>query len=191
LLLTLPFVFVFLAIPAVLMRAVFAHGAFDHEAAALAGQALAAYGIGLPAMALVRIIAPTFYARHDTATPMRATVTAMICNIALKFVFVWGLGLGVAGIALGTACGAWINVGMLTWMGRNRALLAIESQFLRALPPALLAALACGAGAWAGANLLKAHGDVVRLAAAILLAGLGYGAMLLLFRNRLPIRRMA
>jgi hypothetical protein len=39
--------------------------------------------------------------------------------------------------------------------------------------------------------LLRAHGDVVALAAAILLGGLGYGAILLLFRNRLPIRRMA
>jgi putative peptidoglycan lipid II flippase len=191
LLLTLPFVFVFLAIPAVLMRAVFAHGAFDHEAAALAGQALAAYGIGLPAMALVRIIAPTFYARHDTATPMRATVTAMICNIALKFVFVWGLGLGVAGIALGTACGAWINVGMLTWMGRNRALLAIETQFIRALPPALLAALAAGAGAWGGAWLLQGHGDIAALGSAIVCAGLGYGAVALAFRTRLPLGKFA
>ncbi|HWY64241.1 MAG TPA: lipid II flippase MurJ, partial [Rhizomicrobium sp.] len=191
LLLTLPFVFVFLAIPGVLMRAVFAHGAFDHEAAALAGQALAAYGLGLPAMALIRIVAPTFYARHDTATPVRATVTAMVCNIALKFVFVWGFGLGVAGIALGTALGAWINVGMLTWMGRNRALLAIETQFIRALPPALLAAMATGAGAWAGAWLLRGHGDVAALGCAIVCAALGYGAVLLLFRTRLPLGKFA
>jgi putative peptidoglycan lipid II flippase len=139
----------------------------------------------------VRIIAPTFYARHDTATPMRATVTAMICNIALKFVFVWGLGLGVAGIALGTACGAWINVGMLTWYGRNRALLAIESQFLRALPPALLAALAAGAGAWGGAWLLQGHGDVAALGSAIVCAMLGYGAVALAFRTRLPLGKFA
>src|SRR5207253_9078272 len=90
LILTLPFVFAFLAVPGVLMRAVFAHGAFDTAAASQAGQALAAYGLGLPAMALIRIVAPTFYARHDTVTPMRATVIAMACNIALKFVFVWG-----------------------------------------------------------------------------------------------------
>ena len=191
LLLTLPFVFAFLAIPGLLMRAVFGHGAFDHEAAALAGQALAAYGIGLPAMALIRIVAPTFYARHDTATPMRATVAAMICNIALKFVFVWGLGFGVAGIALGTALGAWVNIGVLTWIGKSRALLAIERQFLRALPAALLAALATGAGAWIGAGLLQAQGDVAALAAAIACAGLGYGTVLLLFRGRLPLGRTA
>jgi putative peptidoglycan lipid II flippase len=189
LLLTLPFVFAFLAVPSTLMRAVFAHGAFDSLAATQAGQALAAYGLGLPAMALIRILAPTFYARHDTATPMRATVTAMTCNIALKFLLVWGLGMGVAGIALGTAAGAWINVAVLTWIGRSRDLLAIETIFLRSLPAALLAALATGAGAWLGAGLLQAHGDVAALAAAIVCAGIGYGGVLLLFRRQLPLAR--
>ncbi len=168
LLLTLPFAAAFLAIPGTLVRAVFAHGAFDNNAAAMAALALAAYGIGLPAMALVRILASTFYARHDTATPVRATVTAMACNIALKFLFVWGMGLGVAGIALGTAAGAWINVAILTWLGRSRALLAIERQFFRALPASVLAALAVGGGAWAGSTwLLQTHGDIPALMAAI------------------------
>jgi putative peptidoglycan lipid II flippase len=97
----------------------------------------------------------------------------------------------VAGIALGTACGAWINVGMLTWMGRNRALLAIETQFIRALPPALLAALAAGAGAWGGAWLLQGHGDIAALGSAIVCAGLGYGAVALVFRTRLPLGKFA
>jgi putative peptidoglycan lipid II flippase len=189
LLLTLPFVCTFIAIPGTIMRAIFAHGAFDTAAATLAAQVLAAYGIGLPAMALIRILAPTFYARHDTATPMRATLIAMTCNIALKFVFVWGLGLGVAGIALGTAFGAWINVGVLTWYGRSRALLAIERIFVRALPVALLAALACGAGAWIGVDLAGRYGDIAALAAAILVAGLFYGAVLAVFRKALPLRR--
>jgi len=191
LLLTLPFMVSFIAVPDVIMRAYLAHGAFDHGAAAVAAMALAAYGIGLPAMALVRIVASTFYARHDTATPVRATLTAMACNIAPKVVFVWGFGLGVAGIALGTALGAWINVGLLTWLGRSRDLLAIERIFLRSLPAALLAALATGAGAWIGANLLRMHGDIAALAAAIGCAGLGYGVVLLMLRGRLPLRGSA
>src|SRR4051812_9982329 len=91
LLLTLPFMVSFIVVPDVIMRAYLAHGAFDHGAASVAAMALAVYGVGLPAMALVRIVASIFYARHDTATPMRATVIAMTCNIALKVVFVWGL----------------------------------------------------------------------------------------------------
>jgi putative peptidoglycan lipid II flippase len=171
------------------MRAVFAHGAFDSNAATVAALTLAAYGLGLPAMALIRIIASTFYARHDTATPVRATLLAMACNIALKIFFVWGLELGVAGIALGTALGAWINIALLTWLGRSRDLLAIETQFVRALPASLLAALAVGAGAWAGVWLLRDRGDIPALAAAIACAALGYGAVLLLLRGRLPLGR--
>ena len=191
LLLTLPFMITFLLIPDVIIRAIFLHGAFNPHGAQLAGWALMAYGAGLPAMAMLRIVQATFYARHDTLTPVRSTVVALISNIILKFVFVWGLNLGVAGLALGTAAGAWVNVAMLTWTGHSRALLAIERQFLRALPAALLAALACGGGAWLGATLLRTHGDIVALVAAMVCAGLGYGAVLLVLKSRLPLGRPA
>jgi putative peptidoglycan lipid II flippase len=195
LLLTLPFAAAFLVIPDTIMRAVFAHGAFDRDAAEMAAMALAAYGAGLPAMALVRIVASTFYARHDTMTPARATVTAIVSNIALKIFFVWGLDLGVAGVALGTALGAWINVAILTWSGRSRALLAIETTFLKALPPALLAALATGAGAWLGAQLGGAampgrFADMAGLGGALICASFFYGAVVLTFRARLPLGRL-
>lgn len=196
LLLTLPFMAAFIAIPGTIMRAIFVHGAFDASAAALAALALAAYGVGLPAMALVRIVASTFYARYDTITPARATVTALVSNLILKLVFVWGFHLGVAGLALGTALGAWINVGILTWSGRSRALLAIETIFVRALPPALLAALATGVGAWIGARLGEGalpgrYSDIAALIGALVCASLGYGGLLLLFRHRLPLGRPA
>ncbi|HWY62908.1 MAG TPA: murein biosynthesis integral membrane protein MurJ [Rhizomicrobium sp.] len=196
LLLTLPFAAVFLAIPGTIMRAVFAHGDFDVGAANLAATALAAYGIGLPAMALIRIVASTFYARHDTLTPARATVTAIVCNVLLKVVFVWGFHLGVAGVALGTAIGAWINVGILTWFGHSRALLAIEKAFLKSLPPVLMAAIAAGAGAWIGAWLTAplAQGrfvDVTALAGAMVLGIAAYTTVVLLFHRALPLRNYA
>ena len=196
LLLTLPFAAVFLTIPGTIMRAVFAHGAFDAAAASLAASALAAYGFGLPAMAMVRIVASTFYARHDTMTPVRATLIAMISNIVLKVLFVWGFHLGVAGIALGTALGAWINVAILTWLGKSRALLAIESAFMKALPPVLFAAIAAGAGAWIGAHLTAplATGrmvDVTALAGAMVLGIAAYATVVLLFHRALPLRKFA
>ena len=194
LLLTLPFMVTFLVIPGIIIRAVFLHGAFNPQAAQLATWALMAYGAGLPAMAMLRIVQATFYARHDTATPARATVTALVSNIVLKLIFVWGLHLGVAGLALGTALGAWINVALLTVTGHSRALLAIEKQFVRAVWPALLAALACGFGARIGAGLGQItvpgpYRDVAGLAVAMICAGLLYGATVLLLRHHLPLRR--
>jgi len=196
LLLTLPFAAVFVAIPDTIMTAIFAHGAFNARAAALSATALAAYGLGLPAMALVRIFASTFYARHDTATPAKITFIAFGANIAMKLVLVWGLDMGVAGIALGTAFGAWLNVGQLIWTGRRRALLKIESRLTGAILPTVLAAMGAGIGAWYGAHL-TAHmagapwlRDVIRLAAAGGLGTLLYLAVVLVFRRALPLGRL-
>jgi putative peptidoglycan lipid II flippase len=195
LLLTLPFAAVFVAIPDTIMRAIFAHGAFDRNAATLSAVALAAYGVGLPAFALTRIVQATFYARHNTATPARVTVTALACNIALKVIFVWGFGLGIAGVALGTSLGAWINVAILSWLGRKRLLLSMDERFHRALLPVLLAAAAAAAGAWLGVMLMgEVHTslhDALALGLATVLGCIGYAAVVLLFRRSLPLGRFA
>ena len=197
LLLTLPFAVVFVAIPGTIMTAIFAHGAFDAHAAALAGTALAGYGIGLPAFALVRIFASTFYARHDTGTPARITFIAFGANIAMKVALVWGLHLGIAGIALGTAFGAWLNVAQLIWVGRRRGLLSVSDVFRRAIGPILLAAAGTGVGAYAAVWLIaraEVGGrwqDLIALAAAGVLGGLLYVVVVLLFRRMLPLGRLS
>jgi len=188
LLLTLPFAAVFLAIPDTIMRGIFAHGHFDRNAAALSAVALAAYGVGLPGGALIRIFASTFYARHDTMTPARVTVTAIVVNVAFKVLFVWGLGFGIAGIALGTAIGAWVNAGLLAFLGVRRKLLRLDAHFRRSLLPAVLAAAVTGATAYGAVVLSRAlphpGGQIVPLFLAIVLSGVAYGAVVLLFRNR-------
>ncbi|HEY3637783.1 MAG TPA: murein biosynthesis integral membrane protein MurJ [Rhizomicrobium sp.] len=193
LLLTLPFAAVFLAIPDTIMRAIFAHGAFDRNAAALSAIALAAYGVGLPAMALVRIFASTFYARHDTMTPVRATVTAIVVNIALKFALVWGFGLGIAGIALGTSLGAWVNVALLAVFGWRRELLRLDREFWGSLLPVILAGAVTGVAAYAGAVLARAFahagGALLQLCCAIATGGMAYLLVVLVFRTRLPLGR--
>ncbi len=157
------------------------------HAASLAALALAAYGAGLPAMALVRIVASTFYARHDTMTPARATVTAIVSNIALKVFFVWGLHLGVAGVALGTALGAWINVGDPDLVGQKPAPCSpsrlpscapCRRYCLRLSPPA--------AGAWLGARAasLVVQGHLADMAG---VGGRDHLRRLLLWRGRADV----
>jgi putative peptidoglycan lipid II flippase len=192
---TLPFVAVFVAIPDVIMRAIFAHGAFDPRAADLSAIALTAYGVGLPAFVLVRIVASTFYARHDTMTPARATVAAIAANIALKIVFVWGFHLGVAGVALGTSLGAWINVAQLVWFARRRSLLNIHASFRSAFLPAIVAAAATGLAAYAGAMVARMlHAgrlqDEAMLGFAFVFGCTAYGAITFAFRNALPLGRL-
>jgi len=207
LLFTLPFLAAFLVIPATIMNATFAHGAFDRAAADLSAIALAAYGVGLPAMVLVRVAASTFYARHDTATPARATVTSIASNIAIKIVLVLGFHMGIAGIALGTALGAWVNVGVLTWFGRRRKLLQFQPVLRRSAVPILMAAVVCAAAAYGGEEWARglaltsdlrlwilhvpasAVRDVAALGMAVVAGSTGYGLVLLPFRKRLPLAR--
>jgi putative peptidoglycan lipid II flippase len=179
------------------MRGFFAHGAFHLEAARVSAEALMAYGLGLPAFVLVRVVACAFYARGDTATPVRATVAAVVFNVALKFLLVWGLHFGAAGIALGTSLGAWLNVAVLVWLALSHDFLSVQTKFRRALGPVFAAAVATGVLALAGAELAERllHPGLLRdeamLAAAILAGGVGYGVVTLMFRGALPLGRLS
>ena len=195
--LTLPFAAAFFVVPMTIMHGLFPHVASDPSAGHMAAAAIAGYGVGLPAFVLVRIVSATFYARHDTASPARATIVSVVLNIALKVVLVWGLNFGVLGIALGTSFGAWVNVGMLTWMAKRRSLLSINQVFWRSLTPTVIAAASVGAGALVGVELggnLGFHPGLLRdeamLGLAVVIGGLCYLTAALTFRNSLPFERL-
>lgn len=196
LLLTLPFVAAFFAIPEAIV-APFAHGKFDMSAAHTVAVALEAYGIGIPAFVLIRSVSATFYARGDTLTPARATLWAFAVNVALKFVFVLGFNMGVAGIALGTAAGAWVNLGQLFFLARKQKLLSLTPLFTRSLLPTLLAAAVTGVGAFYGQQIaslfLPHHGmafDMARIVIAMIAGGVPYLAVIVLFRRALPLAKV-
>ena len=108
LLFSVPFVAAFLTVPDVIMRAMFARGAFSKADAAAAGATLAAYAIGLIPFVTIRSAVATFYARHDTATPVKAALTGVAVNVALKVALMGAL--AQIGLALATAIGAWVNL---------------------------------------------------------------------------------
>jgi len=196
--LTLPFAAAFLIVPQTIMRAIFMHGAFHADAAAISASALSGYAIGLPAFVLVRLLTATFYARHDTATPVRATWLAVAVNVGFKLLLVFGLHWGAFGVALGTSLGSWANVTTLFWLSRRRKLLIVDDTFRRSLLPTVLGALVTAGLALLGAScafvLLPDPGLWQReaaLALAIVFAGFGYGVIALMFRASLPIGRFA
>jgi putative peptidoglycan lipid II flippase len=113
-----PFVIAFLTLPELIMAALFGRGAFDAAAAEQAGAVLAAYAIGLPAVVLIRSAVASFYARADTTTPVIAALAAVAVNVLLKIVLVTPL--GVVGLALATAAGAWVNLLLLLVLAYRR-----------------------------------------------------------------------
>jgi putative peptidoglycan lipid II flippase len=127
--LTAPFLVAFLALPDLIMAALFQRGAFDAAAASRAGSVLAAYAVGLPAVVLIRSAVASFYAREDTTSPLVASLTAVAANIVLKVVLTGPF--GVVGLALGTALGAWVNLVLLALLAYRRDWTAPSGTLLR------------------------------------------------------------
>ena len=84
LLLSIPCLAAFFVIPELIMRALFMRGAFTAADAVAAGRTLAAYAFGLLPFVLIRSTVATFFARGDTATPVKAALIAAAVNIALQ-----------------------------------------------------------------------------------------------------------
>ena len=117
--LTAPFVVAFLVAPDWLVKIAFARGAFDAAAVARAGMTLQAYAVGLLAIVLLRSVVPGFHARGDTRTPMWVAFAGIAVNVALKFGLTGPF--DVAGLALATSAGAWVNLLLLVAIDRHRA----------------------------------------------------------------------
>ena len=107
LLLAIPCVVGFLVVPELIMRALFMRGAFTAADAHAAAMTLMAYTIGLVPFVLIRSVVAPFYARGDTATPVKAALIGTAVNIAFKVVLMTSL--AQVGLALATSIGAWIN----------------------------------------------------------------------------------
>jgi putative peptidoglycan lipid II flippase len=118
LLLTVPCAAAAITVPDLIMRALFARGAFTAQDAAAAGATLAAYSVGLLPFVLLRSFTAPFYARRDTATPVKAALLAAAINVALKFVLMGPL--AQVGLALATSAGAWINLSLLAYFARRQ-----------------------------------------------------------------------
>ena len=96
----------------------FNYGDFGAADVDMAGLSLMAYAVGLPGFMLVKVLAPAFYSRKDTTTPVRIAIAALLTNIVLNLLFVVPMVMldipgPHAGLALATSLAAWVNAGLL------------------------------------------------------------------------------
>ena len=159
LLLTIPCAAAAITIPDLIMRALFARGAFTAADAASAGATLAAYSIGLLPFVLMRSFTAPFYARGDTATPVKAALLAAAVNIALKVVLMGPL--AQVGLALATSVGAWINLSLLAFFARRQGFAVSGTAIGKPVAKLIAAGLVLTAALLAGAyGLERALSDV-------------------------------
>ncbi|MBZ0128816.1 MAG: murein biosynthesis integral membrane protein MurJ [Rhodobacteraceae bacterium] len=136
--LTLPAAAALVVIPGPLIAVLFQRGAFDATDAAMTAQALAIYGLGLPAFVLQKVLQPLYFAREDTTRPFRYALVAMAVNAVLAVGLMGPLGFLAA--ALGTTLAGWAMVALL-WAGSRGMGEAArpDARLLRALPRLALA----------------------------------------------------
>ena len=107
-----------LLLAAPLMISLFQYGQFSAYDAKMSAYGLMAYALGLPAFSAIKILAPGFFARQDTRTPVKIAIRAVILNMLLNVIFVsslWLLNVPAMhiGLALATALAAWAQAGWL------------------------------------------------------------------------------
>ena len=91
-------------------------GGFDARGISLTADTLLFFFIGLPAHAMIVVLARAFYSGQDTRTPVIAAILAVVVNVVVSVATVGSLGL--SGLALGIAVGAWfeaILLAVLLW----------------------------------------------------------------------------
>jgi putative peptidoglycan lipid II flippase len=95
----------------------FQYGALTADDVWMSSLSLQAYSLGLVAFMLIKVLAPGYYARKDTATPVKIGIIAMVVNMVLNLLFVLPLmyfwNIGHMGLALATSVAAFLNAGLL------------------------------------------------------------------------------
>ncbi|MFN3349786.1 murein biosynthesis integral membrane protein MurJ [Pseudorhodoplanes sp.] len=189
LLLTIPCLVAFLLIPDLIMRALFMRGKFTDDDALAAGATLAAYAIGLIPYVLIRAMTAPFFARGDTLTPVKASLIAVAVNILLKIVLMGPL--AQVGLAIATAIGAWVNLGLVAWFAMRAKLAGTDARLRRSM--VLLAASGCVLGLVLVLSMrpvaalyrdLPVFRDEATLATLALIGALVYGLLILLLLGR-------
>jgi putative peptidoglycan lipid II flippase len=146
LLTTVPFVAAFVTVPDFIMRAMFARGAFTAADAAAAGATLAAYAVGLIPFVMIRSAVSAFYARKDTATPVKASLTGLVVNVLLKILLMGSL--AQVGLALATAVGAWINLLLVLGFAVRRGYLDLDRTLMQSFAKFAVSGILVAAGLW-------------------------------------------
>lgn len=156
-----------LAIP--LLATMFQYQAFTADDVYMSSLSLMAYAAGLPAFIAIKVLAPGFYARQDTKTPMKIGIFALLINMVFNLAFVGSmLWLDIpgahAGLALASGVSAWLNAGLLYRTLRKHGHYQPDAGWLRISVAVIAASSLMGLGlfylspdiqSWGGFYLLQ------------------------------------
>ncbi|MEI2743128.1 MAG: murein biosynthesis integral membrane protein MurJ [Candidatus Competibacter sp.] len=136
-----------------MLAALFQYGQFDAHDVAMSARSLMAFASGLVAFMLIKVLAPGFYARKDTRSPVKYGVIAMVANTIMVLLLVWPL--AHAGLALATSLAAFLNAGLLFYNLRKRGIYQPRAGWPKFLLQLALANAVMGLVLWLGVGDLE------------------------------------
>ena len=180
-LLTVPAAVALAVAPTAIVQGLFQRGAFTAADTPPTAYALAIFALGLPSFVMIKVFSPAYFAREDTATPMRYAVISLTANtlgsIGLFFLF---RSLGIMphlGIAVATTLAGWLNAGLLYATLIKRGNLVPDARLQRALKLIVIASLLMGIVVWIVSVVLQSwfvdQSFLVRVGGLALLVGSG------------------
>jgi len=118
LLIGLPSALALIVLATPLMATIFYRGEITEFDVRNMSLSLMAYGAGLLAFMLIKVLAPGFYARQDTKTPVKIGIRAMVANMVFNLPLV--LLMAHTGLALATTLSAYLNA-LWLFLGLKKA----------------------------------------------------------------------
>ena len=166
-----------------IVHILFEHGAFNEEDMHATVAALRAYAIGIPGFLLVKVFAAAFFARHDTKTPVKVAIIALMVNVVCALVLRGPL--QHIGIALSVGIAASVNATLLYIHLHRRGHFGADAttrqRAIKIIGAAALMALVCGALMHFGWNNIPFTGyglETVYLIFMMLVSAAVYGVSL-------------
>lgn len=181
-----------------ILATLFQYGAFTAEDVHLASLSLMAYSLGLMGFVLVKVLAPGYFARQDTITPVKCALVSLATNMVLSTSSVLLLlhtRVGHAGLAFATAVAATVNAALLYRGLRRQGVFRPRAGWRDLLRQAVLATAAMALVLyWPGSHTglwlqAEPYQRVLMLAAAIAIGAVTYLAALRLAGLRLTSLR--
>ncbi|WP_417615912.1 murein biosynthesis integral membrane protein MurJ [Oceanisphaera sp.] len=167
-----------------MLRVLFMRGEFGVTEVTAASKSLIAYGVGLQAFMLIKVLAPGYYARQDTKTPVRFGIIAMVANMVFNAALIFPL--GYVGLALATALSGILNAGLLGWGLSRRDVYHPSRQTLGFAAKVALSGIGMAALLWWLSPSLEVWAEwglltsTLHLLGYIVAGALCYGALLLI-----------
>ncbi|MBR1648671.1 MAG: polysaccharide biosynthesis C-terminal domain-containing protein [Alphaproteobacteria bacterium] len=88
----------------------FQHGKFGVFQTLMTSRAVMAYALGLPLYVMVKALAPNFFARLDTKTPVKYSAVVLLANLLFSVILMQFF--GHIGIAFATTLAAFVSLGL-------------------------------------------------------------------------------